>query len=235
MVGRELAVGFFREFERLIRLDIAGDDHHRIVGRVPAAVKTDGVVAGQLFHLVAPADGRLAIRVVEVERRVDLHAEPRPRIVLDAHAFFFEDYVALGEYHRFRELKPIHAIGFVVHHRLELAGWDALVISGVVVRRECVFVSADRGDRLRETSGRIFLCALEHQMLEEMGKPGFTRRFVSGAHFVPDHVGDHRCTVIGNDDELEAVGQGEIRNLRAGAGGRTGGKQACGERDGSYE
>ena len=69
-----LAVGLLGELARGVRLDVAGDHHHGVVGRVPAPVEADGIVAGEPFHLVPPADHRPAVRVVEEQRGVDLLA-----------------------------------------------------------------------------------------------------------------------------------------------------------------
>ena len=139
----DLAVGFLRELKRLIRLDVAGDHHHRVVGRVEAPVKADGVVARKLLHLVAPADHRLAVRMVEVQRGVDLLAQPRARIVADALVLLFEDDVALGQHHLVGELQAGHAVGLEFHHGLELLARHALEKGGVVARGEGVFLAAD--------------------------------------------------------------------------------------------
>jgi hypothetical protein len=48
-------------------------------------------------------------------------------------------------------------------------------------------------------------------------------RIVSRAVAVPDHMGDDRRAMIGNDHDVEAVGQGEIRDQR-----RRGVRRHCG-------
>jgi hypothetical protein len=42
----------------------------------------------------------------------------------------------------------------------------------------------------------------------------------SRAVAVPDHVGDDGSAMIGNDHDVEAVGQGEIHDVRRGRRGR---------------
>ena len=196
-------------------IDVAGQHHHRVVGRIEATVEADGVVAGELLHLVAPADYRLAVRVVEEQRRIDLLAETGARIVGDALVLFLENNVTLGQHHRVGELQACHAVGLEVHHRFELLARHALVIAGVVLRGEGVLLTAHAGDDLREHAGGMFGRALEHQMFEEMRQPGFARRLVGGADLVPDHMGDDRRSVVGNDHQLEPVRQGELRDFRA--------------------
>ena len=63
--------------------------------------------------------------------------------------------------------------------------------------------------------GGILGCALEHQMFEEMGKPGFPRRLVGRADLVPEHMRCDRRAVIRNDDDFQAVRQGEMGDLGA--------------------
>ena len=70
-----------------------------------------------------------------------------------------------------------------------------------------------RGDHVREVAGRIFRRALEHQMFEKMRQPRLARRLVGGADFVPDHVGDDRRAVVGNDDEFQTVRQREVGDI----------------------
>ena len=77
--------------------------------------------------------------------------------------------------------------------------------------------------------------ALEHQMLEEVGDAGGAARLVGGADLVPDHLSHHGSTVIGDDEELQAVGQSELADAGAGVravdrhGNRHGGKAEAGK------
>ena len=63
----------------------------------------------------------------------------------------------------------------------------------------------------------MLLGALEHQVLEEMRDAGLAERIVRRAVAVPDHVGDDRHAAIGDDDDLEAVVEGEGRQARTAA------------------
>ena len=99
---------------------------------------------------------------------------------------------------------------------LELLARHALVIGGVVVGGEGVLLRRRcAATDLREAPGRILRRALEHQMFEEVREPRLARRLVGGADLVPDHVGDHRRAVVGNDDQLQAVRQREVGDLGA--------------------
>ncbi len=71
-------------------------------------------------------------------------------------------------------------------------------------------MAADVLDLLRHLAVAAGRRALEHEMLEEMGDAGGAARLVGGAHPVPDHLRHHGGAVVGDDDELKAVGEPEL-------------------------
>ncbi len=110
----------------------------------------------------------------------------------------------------FVEPQVDHAVGFHLHHLAEAVLGDALEIGGRVVAGEGVVLAAEAADDLGELADRDLVGRLEHQMFEEMGDAGFAAHLVGGADPVPDHVGDDRRAVVGNDDDLHAVGELEL-------------------------
>ena len=155
--------------------------------------------------------------MVEIERGVHLLGQARARIVGDPHVLLFEHDIELGTHDRVGEHQPGHAVGLERHHLLEVLARHALVEAGIVAGGERVLLAADRGDGLREAIAGILRGALEHQMFEEMREPGFARRLVGGADLVPDHVGDDRRAMVGNDDDFKTVAEREMRDLGLGA------------------
>ena len=83
------------------------------------------------------------------------------------------------------------------------------MIGGVVLGGEGVVVAADRLDPRRELAFGMGLGALEHQVFEEVGDARLARRIVGGADPVPHHVRHDRGAMVGDDDDLEPVGEGE--------------------------
>ena len=164
--------------------------------------------------------------MVEIERGFHLLIEPGAGIVGDPHIVLFEHHVELRLHHVVGEHQPGHAVGFEFHQRFQLLARRALEIAGVVAGGEGILLAADGGDDLREQPLRILRGALEHQMFEEMREPGLARRLVGGADLVPDHVGDDRRAVVGDDDDFEPVGEGEVRDV--GAAGGLGRRQPMG-------
>ena len=139
----DLAVGLQGERLHLGLGDVAGDDDDGIVGRVVAVVPGDGVGAGEVRHLVRPADDRDAVVAVLEERGADRFAELGARIVVGAHAALFEDHLALGQERRVVDDEVRHAVGLVFHHQAEMLLGDGLVKDGVVLGGEGVLVAAD--------------------------------------------------------------------------------------------
>ena len=151
--------------------------------------------------------------MIEVKRRHDLFDQPGVGIVRHPHIIFLEHDIALGQHVFVLEDQAGHAIGLELHHLAELLARNALEIAGVVDGGESVLVATDPQHGLREFAGRMLAGALEHQVFEKMGQPRFARRLVGGADLVPDHLGDNGRAVIGDHDDLQAVGEGK-------AGGR---------------
>ncbi len=146
----DLAIGLLDERPDLGSGHVAGDHHHRIIGRVEPPVKRERILAVELLDLGAPADHRPSIGMIEIERRGDLLAEPRFRAVGDPHVVLFQHHVALGQHIGVGEHEAGHAIGLELHHRRQVFAGDALEIAGVVGGGEGILLAADGGERLRE-------------------------------------------------------------------------------------
>ncbi len=70
---------------------------------------------------------------------------------------------------------------------------------------EGVLAAAVAVDEVVGGAGREPLGALEHRVLEEVGKAGLAGHFVAGTDLVPQHVGDDRQPVVGHQHRLEAI------------------------------
>ena len=152
--------------------------------------------------------------MVEIERGLDLLAKPRARIVGDALVLLLEHDVALRQHHLVGQHQAGHAVGLELHQRREMLARHALEIAGVVAGGEGVLLAADRWrPACEKRPAGFFVGALEHQVLEEMRDAGFARRLVGGADLVPEHVGDDRRAAVGDDHDLEAVGEREVGDV----------------------
>ena len=121
------------------------------------------------------------------------------------HAPLLHHHVALGRDDLVGEDEAGHAVGLIGHHQAEMLLGDALEIGGVIVAGEGVLLAADLRDRLRERALGMLGGALEHEMFEKMRDARLARRIVGRTVAVPDHVGDDRGAMVGNDDHRHAV------------------------------
>ena len=151
------------------------------------------------------------------ERRLHRLAELRAGVGVAMHAPLLEHDVALGRDDLVGQHEAGHAVRLERHAGLQVLLGDLLEIGGEVRAGEGVLLAADRGDVLGELALRMGGRALEHQVLEEMGDARLAGRIVGGAVAVPDHVGDDRRAMVGDDHDLEAVLQREMGDLRGGA------------------
>ena len=221
----DLAVGLLGELLDLLGGDVAGDDEDRVVRRIEALVELDRIRARELLDLLPPADDRPPIGMVEKERCLHLLRQAGSRIVGDPHVLLFEHDLQFRLHDVVGQHQAGHAVGLEFHQHLEMLARSALEIAGIVRRRERVLLAADVGHRLREQPLRVLLGAFEHQVLEEVRETGLARRLVGGADAIPEHMRDDRRAVIGNDDDLEPVGEREVRDVRSGVGTDHAGKR----------
>ena len=152
---RDAAVGGVGDAAHLVRLDVAGDDQDRVLGRVETPVVGERVVAIEALDLVHPADDRRAVGVAHEQRRRHRLRKLGRRIGLDPHAALLEHDVALGRDHRLVEDEAGHAVGLELHHGPEVLAGDALEIGRVVVGGEGVLLAAERRDDLAELARRV--------------------------------------------------------------------------------
>ena len=218
------------------RIDVAGDDQNGIGRGVVQAVEGDGIVAAELGHLRHPADHRLAIGMRQIERRVELLAEPVGRVIVGALAPLFLDDLALGKHRLVAQLQIAHPVGLQLHHKVEPILGDSLVIGGEVLAGEGVVLAAMPPHDARELAGRDLGGPLEHQMLEKMRDARLALRLVGGPDLVPDHLGDDGRPAVGDHHHLHAIAKGVAGDFdveRAGRGSRgRGGHRQGGNRNG---
>ena len=216
-VGLQGAVGGLGQRLDLLDRDIACDDDDSVVGRIVALVEGERILARELRHLVHPADDGDAVGMVLIERRRHLLGEDVGGIVLGARAALLEDHLALGPHLLLVELEIEHAVGLHRHDRLEAVLGDALEVARHVVAGEGIVLATHARDLAGEGAGRDLVRRLEHQVLEEVGDAGDAGRLVGGARAVPHVVRDDGRAAVGNDHDLKAVGELELRDP---AGGR---------------
>ena len=156
--------------------------------------------------------------MILVERRLDLFGKQRAGTVFHPRAPFLQHHVAFRPDHFVSQYEPAHAVGLEFHHLRQRIRANLLVVGGVVARGEGVLIAADSGNGGGEVAGSMFFRTLEHQVFEKMRNAGAARLLIGAANLVPDHMGDHGCAAIRNNDDLKSVLQREARRAIVRAG-----------------
>ena len=147
--------------------------------------------------------------MIAVKRRVHFGLQQRHRTVLDSRPLLFHHDVSFRQNLGVGEFQIDHAVCFHLHDERQTVLCNDLEIGGEVVVCESVVLAAIAGNDARKLPGRDLRRALEHQMFEEVGEARLSGRFVGSADAIPDHVGHDRRAMIGDRQNLHAVGKTE--------------------------
>ncbi len=85
-----------------------------------------------------------------------------------------------------------------------------MVIGGVVVAGEGVFLGAQLTQDARGFAGIELAAALEHHVFQRVGEAGLASRLVAGANLVPELGYHYRRTMILAHDHFQAVVEEEL-------------------------
>ena len=127
------------------------------------------------------------------------------RAVFDPAQALFKHHITLRQDDGAIQLEARHAIRFHLHDQAEAVCRDDLEIAGVIGGCEGVVPAAIAGDHAGEFTRVEVVCALEHQMLKEMGEASFARLLINRADFVVGEMGDRSTPMIFDNNELKAV------------------------------
>jgi hypothetical protein len=175
------------EREDLVGLHVAGHDHGRVLGPVPAVEERLRVLelVGHVLDVLEEAHRRVPVGV-RLEGVLALHLDQlldRVRAVLVVLA---EHRARLGLEGLERVVEVLEAVGLDLQDRLEVLPGEGGVVVREVVAREGVLARARlRHDRLVRF-GRVRLRAAEHHVLEEVREAR-----LAGLHLVA-RAGHHR-------------------------------------------
>jgi len=200
--GEEL----LRQLHRLRFPDVADDDHHGILGRVPAPVEPEDPLAPEAAHALFRPDHGLAVGMAGKGGSEQLARELSRRRVhaaLDLLAHDLDLALQLariegGAGHRVRQ--DVHALGE------ELRRQDD-VVDGLVEARPRVDLAAARLDRPGDLPGSAAGGTLEQHVLVQMRQARLVGAFVGASHAHPHLDGDHRRRVVFLDQQRQPVGQ----------------------------
>jgi len=221
----ELAVMFFGQREDGLVIDIAADHDVSVVRHVPGVVPGLGVGGGHRLQVVHPADDGAAVGVGLEGDRVHLLEELGLRTVVGAHAALLHDDLDLLREFLGVDVQVAHAVGFELHHLVQLFLRHLLEIGGVVAAGEGIVAAAGGRDAFVEFAGADTGRALEHHVLEDVGDAGGAIHLVHAADAVPDHLDRRRGAMVFLDDDAQAVLQRGFVGVGVGRGKQPGGQQ----------
>ncbi len=187
-------------------------DHHQggIVRRVPLLVPGTQLVGLHAIEVVHPADGRVAVAAGRIGDGLEALIGQRAGLVVGAQAAFFLDHFDFAGELFWWQLEAGQAIGFEFEGHGQTVAGQHLVVGGVVVAGEGVFLGAQFTQDARGFAGVELAAALEHHVFEGVGQAGLARRLVAGADLVPELGNHHRGAVILANDHLQAIVEEEL-------------------------
>jgi len=214
LFGLHRAELLFDDLKSLFDLNISSDDERHVVGNVVCLHPIEKVLTGQLAQTISkPDDGQL-VRVHCIE--ILAHGEERKRagvvgtlILLAQHDLFLAGDLLVGEARVLSNVSDDIESKFGV-----LAGQDNIVM-GEVVGRGGVGAAAEGFDLLINAAGAL-LCALEEHVLKKMGNPGDLSGLVEAAHVDPDVNSGDAGAGLGDDQDFQAVLEGELLHVGLG-------------------
>ena len=150
----------------LLRLDIA--DHHQsgIVRHVPGAVPGAEVIDMHALEVGHPADGRVAVAAGRVGQCLEALIGQRGRLVVGAQAALFLDDLDLAGEFVGRQFQAGQTVGFELQGHSHAVAGQHLVVSGVVVAGEGIFLGAQLAQDARGFARAKLAAALEHHVFE---------------------------------------------------------------------
>ena len=202
----------------LVGLKIARDAEDRIVRDVVRAEKRRHVGQPGGREVGHRADHAVVIRMIGRIKRLEQRLLGLAiGHVVDRLAALVLDHVALvvEPLLRHRRQQEAHPIGLEPERQLECVAGHGLVIDRVVLARRAVQVGAQLLER-HEVIAVVVLRALEHHVLEEVGKAGSAGLFVLRADPVPEIDRDDRRLVVFVKQDRQAVGKGVFLDLEHG-------------------
>jgi len=191
-------------------IDVPRQREHHVVGRVMVAEPGAHIGQAGRVEIGHRADRRMAIRVTDGQQSVAdgvLGQTIRlvvalPLFILDHAALFIELVL------RDRAEQVAHAVRFHHQRAVERAGGDRFDVVGAIVPGR----SVGRG-RTGRFEGNIeildVLAAAEHQVLEQVGEPGASARFVLRSDAVVQRDADDRALAVGMNQRGQPVGERE--------------------------
>ena len=220
--GRNVAEVQLGLLARDFRRDVARKDQYGIVGPVIGAEPFLHILERGRFEVGHGADREPGVGVLFREKAANQVLEHLAVRLILALALFVLDHAALlieaflGD----GAEQVAHAVGFHPQREVEAGRRHCLEVVGAVERRGAVLAGGTDALERFEVLVVVVLRAIEHQVLEQMCKPGSTALLILRAHVVPDiDRHDGRLVILVHDNGQAVVefklGERDVHRLGA--------------------
>ena len=194
-------------------VDITRDHQSRVVGPIKGGVKRGDVLHRRGCDVVHRSDDGMPVWMAREKQFRKLGVIAAVRLIVDALALLLHHHTAL-RLETFRgEQKLQETVGFQPEAQFELVRRQNHVVIRLVLVRVRIVVPARQLALPVEDAARHIDGPVEHQMLEQVGKPCLARRFVLRADVVRNvyaHDG-HEAAAMQHD--AQAVPEREFREV----------------------
>ena len=195
---------FLRQRDHLLRLHVAHRDHHAVVRRVAHAEVGLEILHGPGLDVGRPAHHWPMVRVRNKRRGLQQLVQRSERTVLAIPPFRVDDAALRFDHLRF-EAQVANAVGFHIHHLFQQWAWKPVGVDGLVFAGRGVVVPAVLLHHDVELLRAVFLGAVKHHVLEEVGHSGGPHVFVPRANLEKEIERDLRDVVILLDQQFHPV------------------------------
>ena len=184
MPARDGAEVALHQPERGRRIDVAGEHHRGVVGRVIRPEVRARLVEGDVRDVRHEADDVPPVRALDEGLEVQRLVHHAPHLVVDAQAALLHDDAALLLEVLLGDGEVRHPVALEVEHDGQRLAREVVQVRGVVARRVAVGGAAVSLDQVVENAGTELPPAVEHHVLEEVRDAGGTAHLVARADVV---------------------------------------------------
>ena len=211
-------------FQGCFGIDIADNNQHGIIGRIPAAVPTAQIISGETVEIGAVADDGRAQVGQAVGGQVEVFPQLAAGIIFAPHPPLFFDHIHFIGKVAVAEIQIGHAIGFQFQHFGQIAHGDIGYVHGGIARGIGVVLPAQGRNAARKFAGGNSMGSFEHHVFQRVAQAGFACLFVYAADAVPQARYRYRRAAVFFDDNGHAIGQRVLERFGRKRGGEEGGE-----------
>ena len=200
---------FFGQLEGFFRVYVAGHNQDGLFGAIPAIKKLQSIIhlVGHVFDVAVKAHGGVLVRV-HLKGLVAHHFEHFADRVGAVFQVFALHRQGFGTKFRLGEFQVLETVGLQLEDGLQVSLGGSDVVVGVIVCGVGVLIGTGVFKDFPVFVAGVIFSAVKHHVLEEMGKPRFTRlHFIARTGLHGYLHRDHVRVIGGHHNHAQAIGQ----------------------------